>query len=99
MGKTVCERLQWETGSFTRVDGLGEETVGGAVDAAVGDGSTLGGGTNLGGGTTLGSGTNLGGGDAVGGDGVVGLLDGGASAVVVVQFLKRSRSFEMANSC
>ena len=37
--------------------------------------------------------------DAVGGDRVVGLLAGGASAVVVVQFLKRSRSLEMANSC
>ena len=72
MGKIVCERVQWELGSFTGIDGLGEETVGRSVDAAVGDGSALGGGTTLGGGTNLGVGTTLGGGNAVGGDGVVG---------------------------
>ena len=44
MGKIVCERVQWELGSFTGIDGLGEETVGRSVDAAVGDGSALGGG-------------------------------------------------------
>ena len=37
--------------------------------------------------------------DAVGGDGVVGLLAGGASALVVVQLLKRLWILEMANSC
>ena len=87
MGETVCERMWWETGSFTEVDGLGEETVGMAVGAAVGDGSTLRGGTTLGDS------------NAVGGDGVVGSLAGGASAVVVVNFLKRSRRLEMDDSC
>ena len=47
MGETVRERVQWATGSFTGVDGLGEETVGRAVGATVGDGYTLGGGTTL----------------------------------------------------
>ena len=47
MGETVRERMWWETGSFTEVDGLWKETVGMAVGAAVGDGSTLGGGITL----------------------------------------------------
>ena len=45
--------MQWEKGLFTEVDGLGGETLGGSVGAAVGDGYTLGGGTTLVGGTTL----------------------------------------------
>ena len=91
--ETFCERVQWDTGSFTGVDGLGEETLEGSVGASFGGWSTLGGGT------TLGDGTTLGGVDAVGCDGVVGSLDGGVITVVVVQLLKRSRSLEMANSC
>ena len=99
MGETVSERVRWATGSFTGVDGLGEDTVGGAVGAVVGDGSTLGGGTTFRGGTNLGGGTTLGGGNNVGGDGVVGSLTGGARAVVVVHLLKRLWSLDTSNSC
>ena len=81
MEETVSERVRWATGSFTGVDGLGEDTVCGAVGAVVGDGYTLGGGTTFRGGTNLGGGTTLGGGNNVGGDGVVSLLTGGARAV------------------
>ena len=92
MGEIVHELVRWATGSFTGVGGLGEETVGVTGGAAVGDGSTLGGGTTLEGVTTLGGGTTL------GSRNVVGASAGGASAVVVVQLVKRLRSLEMANS-
>ena len=54
---------------------------------ADGDGSTLGGGTTLRGGTTIGGGA------------AVGVADVGASAVLVFQWAKLSRSFIISNSC
>ena len=92
IGETVCERVRWDTGSFTGV----------GCSLGIGDGSTLGGGSTLvgdgcslanGDGSTLGGGTNLGGGAAVG------LANGGASAVLVFQWAKRSRSLDIAGSC
>ena len=58
-----------------------------------GDGSTLEGGTTRGGGTTLGGGITFGGGDAAR------VAYGGVIAVVVFQFVTRSRSLEIANNC
>ena len=79
MGEIVREHVRWATGSFTGVDGLGEETVCGTGGDSDGDGCTLVGGTTLGGGYIF-VGCN-----------VVGASDGGASAVVVVfQSVKRS---------
>ena len=98
MGDTVCERVRWDTGSCTGHGcylGIGDvSTLGGgtALDGngyspGIGDGSTLGGGTILGDGTTLGGGV------------AVGVVDGGASAVLVFQLVKRSRSLDIADSC
>ena len=86
--------------SWTR-DILGEDWAGGVIGDAVGDGSTLGvgDGSTLGCGTTLVCGTTLGGVTTLGGDNAVGVVDGGARAVLVFQWEKRSRSLEIADSC
>ena len=84
-GEMVCERVQWATGSCT----------GDRCSIGIGDGSTLGGGTTLDGdgcsfgigyGSTLGGGITLGGCTTFGGGVAVGLADGGASAVLVLQW-------------
>ena len=104
MGETVCYTVWWATGSCTGNGcslgiGDGSTLVGGTnlagdgCSLGIGDGSTLGGGTNLVGGTTLGCGTTLGGGAAVG------VADGGARAVLVFQWEKRSQSLEISDSC
>ena len=92
MGEMVCERVWWATGSCT----------GDGCSLGIGDGSTLGGGTTLGGdGCSLGigDGSILGGGTTFGGGVAVGLAVGGASAVLVFQWAKRSRSLDIADSC
>ena len=95
MEEMVRERVWWSTVSCTGVV-LAKETGGwdgGARGAAVGDGYTLGGGTTLGGCTTLGGGITLSGGDAVG------VSYEGASALVVFQLVKRSRSLNIYDNC
>ena len=75
--------------SWTR-DILGEDWAGGVIGDAVGDGSTLGvgDGSTLGCGTTLVCGTTLGGVTTLGGGNAVGVVDGGARAVLVFQWAK-----------
>ena len=74
---------------------------GGVIGAVVGDGCSLGigGVSTLGDGTTLVGNTTLGGCATLGGGAAVGVADGGARAVLVFQWAKRSRILEIANSC
>ena len=91
-GGTVCERVQWATGSCT----------GGGCSLGVGDGSTLGGGTTLDGdgfSLGIGYGSTLGGGTTLGGGVTVGVADGGASAVLVFQWAKRSQILDISDIC
>ena len=89
MRETVCERVRWVTGSCT----------GDRCSLGIEDGSTLGGGTildgdgcslGIGDGSTIGGGTTLGGGTTIGDGVAVGVADGGAIAVLVFQWSKRS---------
>ena len=92
MGEMVCEWVKWATGSCNR-DGC---------SLGIGDGSTLGGGTTLDGdgcSIGIGDGSTLGGGTTFGGGVAVGLADGSTSTVLVLQWEKRSRSLEIADSC
>ena len=94
MGEMVCERVWWATGSWTGY-ALGMGWAGGVRGAVVGYGCYIGiwDVSNLGVGTTLGGVTTLGGGAAVQ------MVDGGARAVLVFQWEKRSQSLEIDDSC
>ena len=88
----MCERVRWDTGSCT----------GDGRSLGIGYGSTLGGGTTLDGygcSLVIGDGSTLGGGTTLGGGIAVGLADGGVSAVLVFQWVKRSRILDITNSC
>ena len=98
MGETVCEQVRWATGSCTRDGcslGIGDGSTIGGVTTLVGYGRSLG----IGYGSTLVGGTTLGGGTTIGGGAAVGVADGGASAILVFHWAKRSRRLDISDSC